>query len=104
MPRNPKCRCCRLDASGLYYKPRGVPMADLELLVIPLDEFESMHLCDLDGLDQAAAGEKMGVSRGTVQRLLESGRRKLLQAIVDKQAIQIGEGAENESDKINCSH
>jgi predicted DNA-binding protein (UPF0251 family) len=79
-------------------------MADLELLVIPLDEFESMRLCDLDGLDQAAAGEKMGVSRGTVQRLLESGRRKLLQAIVDKQAIQIGEGAENESDKINCSH
>lgn len=91
MPRHPKHRCCRLDASGLYYKPRGVPMASLEMTSLELDEFEAMRLCDLDGLEQSAAGEKMGVSRGTIQRLLESGRKKLLQALVERKALQIGE-------------
>lgn len=91
MPRNPKHRCCRSDASGLYYKPRGIPLGALKLELVQLDEFEAMRLCDLDGLEQAEAGEKMGVSRGTIQRLLESGRKKLLQALVEQKAIQIGE-------------
>lgn len=91
MPRNPKHRCCRFDASGLFYKPRGIPMRDLECELIELDEFEAMRLCDVDSLEQAEAGEKMGVSRGTIQRLLETGRRKLILAIVEKKALQIGE-------------
>ncbi len=90
MPRSPKHRCCRSDASGLYYKPRGVPMRELECECIELDEFEAMRLCDVDGHEQSAAGEKMGVSRGTIQRLLESGRRKLIQGILNSKVIQIG--------------
>lgn len=66
-------------------------MADLESELLQLDEFEAMRLCDLDGLEQGEAGDKMGVSRGTIQRLLETGRKKLIQAIVEKKSIQIGE-------------
>ncbi len=91
MPRHPKHRCCRSDASGLYYKPRGIPMSNMEMELLQLDEFEAMRLCDLDGLEQAEAGDKMGVSRGTIQRLLESGRKKLLRALVERKALQIGE-------------
>lgn len=58
---------------------------------LDLDEFEAMRLCDLEGLEQAQAGEQMGVSRGTVQRLLETGRKKLISAIVERKSIQIGE-------------
>lgn len=90
MPRHPKHRCCRFDASGLYYKPRGVPMASLELETLELDEFEAMRLCDLDGLEQTEAGEKMGVSRGTIQRLLETGRKKLISAFLERKALQVG--------------
>src|SRR5574344_1409645 len=91
MPRRLKHRCCRSDASGLYYKPRGVPMADLEDELLQLDEFEAMRLCDLDGLEQGEAGDKMRVSRGTILRLLETKKKKLIQAIVEKKSIQIGE-------------
>jgi predicted DNA-binding protein (UPF0251 family) len=54
-----------------------------------LDEFEAMRLCDLEELDQTAAGGRMGVSRGTVQRLLTSGRHKLMEALVNTKAIRI---------------
>lgn len=90
MPRTPKHRCCRSDASGRFYKPRGVPMRELECIKLELDEFEAMRLCDMDLLDQTEAGERMGVSRGTIQRLLESARKKLIQAIVEKHGFQIG--------------
>jgi len=66
-------------------------MAELEHELLQLDEFEAIRLCDLDGLEQGEAGEKMGVSRGTIQRLLETGRRKLIQALVERKSIQIGE-------------
>lgn len=66
-------------------------MRDLKCEQIELDEFEAMRLCDVDNLEQAQAGEKMGVSRGTIQRLLETGRRKLIQGILEKKALKIGE-------------
>ncbi len=91
MPRHMKHRCCRLDTSGLSYKPRGIPMAELEHEYLKLDEFEAMRLCDLDGLEQGEAGTQMGVSRGTIQRLLETGRKTLIQALVNRKSIQIGE-------------
>lgn len=64
-------------------------MDEAETTLIELDEFEAMRLCDLDGLDQAAAGERMEVSRGTVQRLLASGRRKVIEAILAGRVIWI---------------
>jgi predicted DNA-binding protein (UPF0251 family) len=33
----------------------------------------------------------MGVSRGTVQRLLKSGRKKVIGAVVHNSALRIGE-------------
>ena len=65
-------------------------MAALGQETLALDEFEALRLCDFEGMDQVAAGLQMGVSRGTIQRLLESGRRKLILAIVERKAIRIG--------------
>lgn len=60
-----------------------------EQMEIELDEFEAMRLCDHEGLDQTAAGRKMGISRGTIQRLLYSGRKKLLEAILKNHTLSI---------------
>jgi len=62
-----------------------------KLAVIPLDlaELEAMRLCDLEGNEQEAAGVRMGVSRGTVQRLLKSGRSKVVEALVTSAALMI---------------
>lgn len=72
-------------------------MSELETVNLRLDELEAMRLCDLDGCDQEQAGRRMGISRGTVQRLLQSGRAKLVQALVDSSALIIEKGADHEA-------
>jgi predicted DNA-binding protein (UPF0251 family) len=91
MPRYRKHRCCRpLEAERLL-KPRGIPLPALTVHWIAPDEFEAMRLCDGEGLSQIEAGARMHVSRGTVQRLLETGRRKVIQALLTNQALGVSD-------------
>jgi len=53
-------------------------------------------LKDLEGLSQEEAGDKMGISRGTIWRLLKSARRKTTLALTDGRTIQISENTEIE--------
>lgn len=62
-------------------------MAKLQTVVLGLDELEALRLCDCLGLDQEEAGRRMGVSRGTVQRLLSSARAKVADALVHGKAL-----------------
>ncbi|MDI6800741.1 MAG: DUF134 domain-containing protein [Thermodesulfovibrionales bacterium] len=97
MPRHKKPRKCECPFSNMrerIFKPAGVPTTDLDRVVIFQDELEAMRLCDLQGLTQEDAGKKMNISRGTVQRLLSSARKKVVFAITDAKAIFI-EPAEN---------
>jgi len=71
------------------YKPQGIPLRGTDVAVVSLDEFEALRLCDMENLDQQSAGRQMGVSRGTVQRLLYSGRRRIVRAILRREAIAI---------------
>ncbi|MCK5351578.1 DUF134 domain-containing protein, partial [bacterium] len=41
------------------------------------------------GLTQEEAGHKLGISRGTVQRLVTAGRRKIINSIVGRKALII---------------
>lgn len=92
MPRPRKRRRCREFDGDRVFKPRSIPMSDLTQIRLGLDELEAMRLCDLDALDQEAAGLRMGVSRGTIQRLLHSGRTKILRALLDSSALIIEKG------------
>ncbi len=62
-------------------------MGVLEQIEMYRDEVEAIKLCDLDGLTQEEAGQRMGVSRGTVQRILSSARRKAAEALSGSKAI-----------------
>jgi uncharacterized protein len=64
-------------------------MRDLGLTKLSLDQFEAMRLCDVENLDQDEAGRRMGVSRGTIQRLLYSGRRQVIEGIMNMNALII---------------
>ena len=57
-------------------------MRELEPVYLCYDELEAVRLCDVEKLTQQQAGDRMGVSRGTVQRLVDSGRKKMTEAIV----------------------
>ncbi len=89
MPRPRKARRCREFQGDRVFKPRSIPMKQLARVPLGLDELEAMRLCDIEGLEQQAAGDRMGISRGTVQRLLQSGRRKVVGALVDSSALVI---------------
>jgi predicted DNA-binding protein (UPF0251 family) len=56
-----------------------------------------MYLCDAEGLNQEEAGTRMGVSRGTVQRLLASARKKVVLALVMGKALSLEMGMGKES-------
>ena len=62
-------------------------MPELKQITMYRDELEVLRLCDYEGLFQEQAGEKMGVSRGTVQRILTSARRKAAEALSTGAAI-----------------
>lgn len=89
VPRPCKDRHCHLYRDDRVFKPRGIPMHELEAVELPLDAFEALRLCDAEGFDQMAAAERMGVSRGTVQRLLARARRTVAKALLDRQALVI---------------
>ena len=72
---------------GQVFKPIGIPAKDLPKIELQEDELEALRLCDLEDLTQEEAGLRMGISRGTVQRLLESGRKKVVKSIVGKHAL-----------------
>jgi len=61
----------------------------MEIIQLAHDELEALHLCDGEGKTQEEAGECMGVSRGTVQRLLAKARSKVAQALVGQKALAI---------------
>jgi len=93
MPRRKRCRrVAGLPAVG-YFKPQGVPLRTLEQVCLTVDELEAVRLADGQGLYHADAAEKMGISRQTFGRILESARKKIADALVHGKALQIEGGA-----------
>jgi len=89
LPRPKKLRHCERGIPCRAFKPNRIPMADLQQIQLLHDELETLRLCDLLGLTQEEAGKSMGISRGTVQRILTAARRKVSQALVEGAALII---------------
>jgi uncharacterized protein len=86
-PRPKKLRNCEGNFCGRAFKPTGTPLSKLEQIELFRDEMEALRLCDMDGLTQEEAGQKMGVSRGTVQRIITIARRKTAEALTEGRAL-----------------
>ena len=65
------------------------PQGNPELVYIEPAELEALRLVDLEGLSQEEAGKRMGVSRGTVWRLVQGARKKTAQALTEGRPIRI---------------
>jgi len=75
-----------------YFKPRGIPLVDLEAVVLSVEELEAIKLVDFQGLEHEEAAQKMNVSRKTLWRDLKSGRKKVADALINGKAIEIKGG------------
>jgi len=95
MSRGKKDRFCRRLSDQKIYIPYGKSPQALDKVTINLDEFEAIRLCDYDGKSQIEASKQMGLSRGTLQRLLLSGRKKIIDGFFHSKAIIVKNGNEN---------
>ena len=65
------------------------PTLNNEPVFLDLAEYEALRLADLLGLQQEHVGARMGVSRGTAWRLLNSARKKLVKTLVEGRPLHI---------------
>ena len=94
-------RRCRRGRRGRFPKPVIIPNPSKVEKLIPEPkttdspisiepaEVEALRLVDLEGLSQEQAGIKMGISRGTIWRLLQSARRKVAQALTEGRPLAV---------------
>jgi len=66
------------------------PISDSNEIYLDLAEAEVLRLVDIEGLYQEQAGVKMGVSRGTIWRLLASARRKVAKSLFEGRILVVG--------------
>lgn len=72
-----------------YFKPRGIPLVELEEICLKLDELETLRLADYEGLYHEAAAQRMDISRATFGRILDEARHKVVEAIINGNALKI---------------
>lgn len=90
MPRPIKYRrVCRMPRCKEFC-PAG--NADAVAVVLTVDEYEAIRLIDREGCSQEECALQMQVGRSTVQRIYNSARKKLADALVGGMAIRIEGG------------
>jgi predicted DNA-binding protein (UPF0251 family) len=91
-PRPKKLRRCEGNFCGRAFKPTGTPLSELKQISLHRDELEALRLCDCEGMTQEEAGRSMGVSRGTIQRIITVAREKSAQALTEGHALVFVDG------------
>ena len=77
------------DHSGICFKPCGIKRVELQRIELFEDEMEAIRLADYEGLYQQECADKMGISRTTFSRLIESARKKIADALLNTKALRI---------------
>ncbi len=71
------------------YKPFGVPMRELESVVMAIEEYEALRLADYENLTHEEAAKVMNISRPTFTRLYDKARKNVAKAFAEGKAILI---------------
>ena len=89
----PTCkRRISFQPKAVYFKPAGIPMSEMQEIVIHRDEVEAMRLKNLLGFPQEEAATQMGVSQPTFHRLINAAHQKVTDAIINGKALRIEGG------------
>jgi predicted DNA-binding protein (UPF0251 family)/DNA-directed RNA polymerase subunit RPC12/RpoP len=92
LARPQKDRFVTCDPTISYFKPRGVPLREMDEVRLTIDQMEAIRLADLEGLSQQEAGQRMGVSRATFGRIIQRARRVVAEALIHGKAIMLEGG------------
>lgn len=72
------------------FTPDGLASGDA--IDMTIDELEVLRLCDLEGLNQEAVAQQMGIARATVAAICSRAHRKVANALVNGRALSIEGG------------
>jgi len=100
--RPPKWRHVEFIPDITYFKPAGVPLRQLDEVVLTVEELEALRLKDLEGLEQEPCAERMNISRPTFVRIINSARMKVAEALVKGKAIKIEGGTYQFVGPLKC--
>ena len=92
MTRPKKKRVVRFDPKATYFKPRGVPLSEIEEVTLRIEEVEALRLADLENLSQTEAASEMEISQSTFHRIISSARKKISKALISGKAIKVEGG------------
>lgn len=92
MPRPRRIRRIFFQPDITYFKPAGIPIYNLQEIVLNFDEIEAIRLIDFEGMEQNKAGKKMKISQSTLSRLLKEARKKIADSLINGKAIKIQGG------------
>lgn len=92
MARPKKTRLVACSPEATYFKPRAIPLAELEEVTLKVEEIEALKLKFFDGLEQEEAAQKMKVSRTTFWRVFNEAGKKVADALANGKAIRIEGG------------
>ncbi len=104
MVRPQKYRIVAFNPEISYFKPRGIPLIDLEEVCLTVDQREAIRLSDLLGMSHEDAGRRMGVSRATFGRIIQRARHEVADALINGKAINIEGGNYRIPDKTRLFH
>ena len=68
--------------------PKGTEI-NPDPIFLTIAELEVLRLIDMEGLIQEDAGTQMGISRGTIWRLLQSAREKIARMLIEGRELII---------------
>jgi predicted DNA-binding protein (UPF0251 family) len=92
VPKPKKHRFVQGPPAVAFFKPQGIPLFQLEQVVLDVDEFEAIRLVDYEGLHLEDAAKRLQVSRATCARIIDSAHHKIGTALTHGHAIRIEGG------------
>ncbi|NBI07997.1 DUF134 domain-containing protein [Senegalia massiliensis] len=95
MPRPKKRRrVCSLPENKRF-GPMGIGRIVKEVIIMSVDEYETIRLIDLNNFTQKECSEQMDIARTTVQGIYDKARKKLADSLINGKVIVIEGGNYN---------
>jgi predicted DNA-binding protein (UPF0251 family) len=82
---------CSLPQNNIYGPLNAISIEE-SIIIMSIEEYETIRLIDLQGFMQEDAAVQMNIARTTVQRIYNDARKKLAESLVNGKVLKIEGG------------